>query len=37
MGGKRRGEYNVLAENPSARRPLSRPKRRWENITEVDL
>jgi hypothetical protein len=37
MGGKRRDEYSVLAEKPSARRPLSRPKRRREDNTKMDL
>jgi hypothetical protein len=34
--GKRRGAYKVLVKKPE-RRPLGRPKRRWEYNTEMDL
>jgi len=27
----------VLVEKPEGRRPLGRPKHRWENIIKVDL
>jgi hypothetical protein len=29
--GERRGEYRVLVAKPERRRPLERPKRRWED------
>jgi hypothetical protein len=28
--GKRRGAYRVLVEKPEGKRPLGRPRRRWE-------
>jgi hypothetical protein len=29
--GEGRGLYSVLVEKPEGKRPLGRPKRRWEN------
>jgi hypothetical protein len=29
--GEVRGAYNILVGNPEGRRPLERPRRRWEN------
>jgi hypothetical protein len=29
---ERRGVFNVLVGNPEGKRPLGRPKRRWEDI-----
>jgi hypothetical protein len=30
--GERRGAYEALVEKPEGRRPLGRPRRRWEDI-----
>ena len=35
--GKGRGVYRVLVENPEGRRPLGRPRRRWEDNIRMDL
>jgi hypothetical protein len=35
--GERRGVYWVLVGKPEGRRPLGRPKRRWENNIRMDL
>jgi hypothetical protein len=35
--GERRGAYRALVGKPERRRPLGRPRRRWENNTKVDL
>jgi len=35
--GERRGVYRVLMENPEGKRPLGRPRRRWEDNTKIDL
>jgi hypothetical protein len=35
--GERRGVYRVLVRKPEGRRPLGRPKRRWEDNTKMDL
>jgi hypothetical protein len=35
--GERRGAYRALAEKPEGRRPLERPRRRWENNIKMDL
>jgi hypothetical protein len=43
MGGacstyeKRRGEYSVLLGKPKEKRPLGRPRRRWEDDIKIDL
>jgi hypothetical protein len=33
--GERRGACRVLVEKPEGRRPLGRPKRRWENNIKI--
>jgi hypothetical protein len=35
--GKRRGVYRVLVGKPEGKRPLGRPKRRWEDNSKIDL
>jgi hypothetical protein len=35
--GERRGAYRALVEKPEGRRPLVRPRRRWEKIIKMDL
>jgi hypothetical protein len=35
--GERRGAYRTLVGKPEGRRPLERPRRRWENNIKVDL
>jgi ribosome biogenesis protein Nip4 len=35
--GERRGAYRALVGNPEGRRPLGRPKRRWEDNIKMDL
>jgi hypothetical protein len=35
--GAVRGAYNILVGRPEGRRPLGRPRRRWEDNTEMDL
>jgi len=35
-GGKR-GVYRVLVGKPEGKRPLGRPRRRWENNIKTDL
>jgi hypothetical protein len=37
MYGERRGAYSVLVGKPVARRPLGRPRRRWEDNIKIDL
>jgi hypothetical protein len=32
-----RGAYNILVERPEGRRPLGRPRRRWEDNIKMDL
>jgi hypothetical protein len=32
-----RGVYRVLIGRPEGKRPLRRPRRRWEDSTEMDL
>jgi hypothetical protein len=32
-----RGAYNILVGRPEGRRPLGRPRRRWENNIKMDL
>jgi hypothetical protein len=36
MGGGR-NEYRVLVGKPERKRPLGRPRRRWENGIKMDL
>jgi hypothetical protein len=35
--GEVRGAYNVLVGKPEGRRPLGRPRRRWEDNIKMDL
>ena len=35
--GERRDVYRVLAEKPEVKRPLGRPRHRWEDEIKVDL
>jgi hypothetical protein len=35
--GEIRGAYRVLVGKPEVRRPLGRPRRRWENNIKTDL
>ena len=34
---ERRGVYRVLVGKPEGKRPLGRPRRRWENNIKMDL
>jgi len=35
--GEIRGAYRVLVEKPEGKRPLGRPRRRWEHNIKMDL
>jgi hypothetical protein len=35
--GERRGAYRASVEKPEGRRPLGRPRRRWEDNIKMDL
>jgi len=35
--GERRGVYRVLVGKPEGKRPLGRPRRRWEDNMKMDL
>ena len=35
--GERRGLYRVLVGKPEGKRPLGRPRRRWEDNIKMDL
>jgi hypothetical protein len=35
--GEGRGVYSVLVERPEGKRPLGRPRRRWEDNIKMDL
>ena len=35
--GENRGVYRVLVAKPEAKRPLGRPRRRWEDNIKMDL
>jgi hypothetical protein len=35
--GEVRGAYNILGGNPEGRRPLGRPRRRWEDNIKMNL
>jgi hypothetical protein len=35
--GEVRGAYNILVVRPEGRRPLGRPRRRWEDNIKMDL
>jgi hypothetical protein len=34
--GERRGAYSVLVEKPEGRKPLERPRRRWQDNIKMD-
>jgi len=34
---KRRGAYKILVGKPERKRPLGRPKRRWEDSIKMDI
>ena len=34
--GEKRGAYKVLVGKPEEKRPLGRPRRRWENNIKMD-
>jgi hypothetical protein len=35
--GEERGTYRILVGRPGGRRPLGRPRRRWEDNIKIDL
>jgi hypothetical protein len=35
--GERRDAYKILVGKPEGRRPLGRPRRRWDNNIKIDL
>ena len=35
--GKRRGVYRVLEGKPEGKKPLGRPRRKWEDNIKMDL
>jgi hypothetical protein len=35
--GEKRGAYRILVGRPERRRPLGRPRRRWEDNINMDL
>jgi hypothetical protein len=35
--GKERGVHRVLVEKPEGKRPLGRPRRRWEDNIKMDV
>jgi hypothetical protein len=35
--GEERGVHRVLVGKPEGKRPLGRPRRRWENNVRIDL
>jgi hypothetical protein len=35
--GEVRGAYSILVRRPGRRRPLGRPRRRWEDSIKMDL
>jgi len=35
--GERRGVYMILVEKPEGKRPLGRPRYRWEDNIKMDL
>ena len=35
--GKRKGAYRVLVRKPEGKRPLGRPRLRWEDNIKIDL
>jgi hypothetical protein len=37
VGFKGRGGYRILVEKPEEKRPMGRPRRRWEDNIKMDL
>ena len=37
LTGKRKGVYRVLVGKPERKRPVGRPRRRWEDNIKMDL
>jgi len=37
MGGERRVLYRILVGKPEGKRPLGRPRRRWEDNIKLNL
>jgi hypothetical protein len=35
--GERRGVYRILVRKPQGKRPLGRPRRKWEDNIKMDL
>jgi len=35
--GEGKGVYRILVGNPEGKRPLARPRRRWEDNSKMDL
>jgi hypothetical protein len=35
--GEKRNAYRILVGNPERKRPIGRPRRRWEDNIRVDL
>jgi hypothetical protein len=35
--GQKRNAYRILVGKPEGKRPLGRPRRRWEDNTRIDL
>jgi hypothetical protein len=35
--GEKRNVYRLLVEKPERKRPLGRPRRRWIDVTKIDL
>jgi hypothetical protein len=35
--GEERGEYRVLVGKPEGKKPLGRPRRKWDDNIEMDL
>jgi hypothetical protein len=35
--GERRGVYRILVRKPEGKRPIGRPRRRWEDNITMDL
>jgi hypothetical protein len=35
--GEKRNAYMILVGNPEGKRPLGRPRRRWEDTIKMDL
>jgi hypothetical protein len=37
MGKKKKSAYRILVGKPEGKRPLGRPRRRWEDNIRIDL